>query len=99
MNRLVCDPTETLAEHIAKPLRSEAEARRDREKRYSGERFAQSEKRWFEEARVRFDLAIGSARAAMEDARLSPASIELLDNHISDLVGDTWAVEKPWGDA
>ncbi len=30
MNRLVCDPTETLAEHIAKPLRSEAEARAKR---------------------------------------------------------------------
>lgn len=79
--------------------RTEAEFRCARQKRYQGERFAQSEKRWFEEARVRFDLAIGSARAAMEDANLSAASIELLDNHISDLVGDTWAVEKPWGDA
>lgn len=34
MTRLVCDPTETLAEHIAKqPTRTEAEFRTEREKR------------------------------------------------------------------
>jgi len=74
--------------------RTEAQARADRQKRYQGERFEQSERRWFAEARQRFDLAIGSAIAAMEDAHMTPADIQEFKSHVEDAVDCTWAVDS-----
>ena len=58
--------------------------------RRAGETFVQLEQRLNKEARARFDLAISSARAAMEDANLPPEDLQRFDDYISDCVGDTW---------
>ena len=76
---------------LTKPLRTEAEARKDiLRMRRAGETFVQLEQRLNEEARARFDLAISSARSAMEDANMTPADLQRFDDYISDCIGDTW---------
>jgi len=75
-----------------RPLRTEAQARAKR-KFYAGERFEQAERRWFRDDRFHFDLAISSAVAAMENANMTPEQIQIFRDHVSDSIGDTWAVD------
>lgn len=77
---------------IASPLRTEAQARADRKFR-TGERFEQAERRWFCEARQRFDMAIEAAVTAMTDANLGADQIQIFRDHVADAVGDTWAAD------
>lgn len=80
---------------LTKPLRTEAQARSDiLRMRRAGETFVQLEQRLNEEARARFDLAISSARTAMEDANLPPEDLQRFNDYISDCVGDTWEASR-----
>ena len=60
---------------------------------FAGETFEASESRLFREAQVRFDLAMTSARAAMEDAGLDPDALKDFDAMSHD-VGAHWRADK-----
>lgn len=77
---------------VPRPARTEAEYRAELKIR-TGERFEQAERRWFREARQRFDLAIESAVTAMADANLDADQIQIFRDHVADAIGDTWAAD------
>ncbi len=78
--------------------RSEAEARAERAAKpkvrcKQGESFKAFERRMFKRCRDGFDAAIRDAVVAMEDANLTPETIQDFKNIVADFCSDTWSVD------